>query len=106
MTPLRPLDYAGQGEQLIHPNGSYTAHQVAAIVFKKSYIWFSRHKTKLTRENFPPPISEIGLPRWSGAALLAWMQTPRRKLAGTIVPDMTNVLDLRTARMRQERKKA
>ena len=91
-----------QGEGLIHPNGAYTARQVAELVFKKSYIWFSRHKAKLEAEGFPAPISSIGIPRWSGNALLVWMQTPRRKLASAIVPDITNVLELRTAAMRRK----
>lgn len=95
-------------EALIHPNGAYTARQVALLVFKKSYVWFSRHHSRLrNRDGFPKPISPIGHPRWSGAALLLWMQTPRfAKPNGRSAPDMTNVLDLRTARMLRDRRQA
>lgn len=95
--------------ELIHPNGSYTARQVAQLVFKKSYVWFFRHKKALTdHDGFPAPISRFGIPRWAGATLLLWMQTPRvaDDTKGGTAPDLTNVLDLRTARMLRERKVA
>lgn len=95
-------------EALIHPNGSYTARQVAQLVFKKSYVWFFRHKKVLVdHDGFPAPISRYGIPRWSGTALLLWMQTPRvAKPNGGQAPDLTNVLDLRTARMLRDRRRA
>lgn len=87
-------------ENLLHPNGSYTARQVAELVHRKSYEWFSRnHKRLRDEKGFPKPISSFGQPRWSGAALLHWMQTPRSASARTVAPDLTNVLDLRTALM-------
>lgn len=96
-------------EALIHPNGAYTARQVAQLVFKKSYVWFVRHKKALVdNDGFPAPISRYGIPRWSGAALLLWMQTPRitKTDSRRPTPDMTNVLDLRTARMLRDRRQA
>lgn len=92
----------------LHPNGSYTARQVAMLVFKKSYEWFSRNLARLRdRDGFPKAISSVGHPRWSGAALLHWMQTPRiaKREEPASQPDLTNVLDLRTARMLREKKR-
>lgn len=94
--------------EIIHPNGSYTARQVAELIFRKSYLWFSRNLARLReRDGFPKAISSIGHPRWSGAALLHWMQTPRlAKSKPGPAPDLTNVLDMRTERMRRERRRA
>lgn len=96
-------------EIVIHPNGSYTARQVAEFVFQKSYLWFSRNLTQLRdRDSFPEPISSIGQPRWSGASLLLWMQR-KPDVSGEArraEPDLTNVLDLRTARMLHKRRQA
>lgn len=62
----------------IQPNGIYTAANVARIVFRRSNVrWFWRNHRRLEAEGFPQPISRVGLPRWSGRALLAWIDRAR-----------------------------
>lgn len=59
-------------EPLIAPNASYTAEQVARLLFHCSLRTFKRHKKRRVREGFPGPISQHGRQLWSGAALIAW----------------------------------
>ena len=76
----------------INPDDTYSAADVQRIVFKRRGRWFSRHRAQLHAEGFPPPISKIGWPRWSGESLLAWQKrdvTPRDNSAAA---DTTNVV--------------
>jgi hypothetical protein len=58
----------------------YTSAQVAALVFGRTVQWFYAYRAgQGLLDGFPPPFSPSGHPRWSGAALLAWMQRPQRR---------------------------
>lgn len=90
---------------VIHPNGSYAAHQVAEHVFGKCVEWFYRHRIRLLREDgFPTPISKFGQPRWSGAALLTWMQRPPVADQGPLPDGVSRLLDHRTQLLRARRR--
>lgn len=95
-----------QGRALI-ANGVYVGAEVAELVFRHPPDWFYRRRLKLiAEEGFPRPISKFGQPRWSGAALIAWMSRQPCEAIGADLPgapDLSNVLDMRTAAMKAGR---
>lgn len=58
--------------EILQPAASYTAAEVARILFRVSLRVFQRRRARLRREGFPRPVSSIGKAVWSGAALIAW----------------------------------
>lgn len=83
----------------LDPNSCYGAQDVAHIVFGRTVRWFYEHRARLERtEFFPRPISKVGHPRWSGAALIEWIQRPREDYAGGGSANVTSINTLLRAR--------
>lgn len=90
-------------QETLQPTAIYTTAEVARLVFRHSVEWFYENHAKLRDEHgFPDPVSPIGRPRWSGAQLIAWTNRVPNALATVDNTMWSNVLDLRTERMRRK----
>lgn len=81
------------------PNGFYSMNDIARIVFGRDvrYLWRDRRFAKLKEAGFPKPVSPVGHPRWSGAALLAWANRPQADDCAAPLPEGAgNVTDITT----------
>ena len=105
---------------MIKEDGLYRIREVAEIVLGHPVRWFRRHRKRLeAEEGFPPPVSRIGWPRWSGRALIAWRDRhplaradqgeperpaePKGKPAKE--PDYLAIVRARLAKKREDREK-
>lgn len=82
----------------ITPDGIYTSRELARTLFRKSVKWFYTYRNHAGRdEGFPPPVSRNGHPRWSGRAILAWMERGGRDRVLSLLPDdpAANIVDIR-----------